>query len=190
MFVLGQTSLQAGLEPVPANDLSRVAENFRANCVPGVARVLGCWGNREESIPPGKKHELFLPWPQRQDWPFVKLPDDVREDFETLANARMEASLKAHERDPRKSPLLPFEPRDTRPSREGKDVDAGNRKIELRNGDLVYFAAGPGGRITEISYSAIWRKWVRKDGRPAKAREFFPGELNPFSPERKKLTGA
>jgi hypothetical protein len=71
----------------------------------------------------------------------------------------MEASLKAHEREPGKHPLRPFEPRDTRPGREGARVPEEQRRIRIQDRGLVYFGVDSKSReVNEISFSAIWRK--------------------------------
>jgi CRISPR-associated protein (TIGR03986 family) len=189
-YVLGQTPLEGAADPVPIEEAKRLDEDRRRTWKPGVMRVLGCWGNREAEIPPGKKHEVFLPWPERPDWPVVEIPGSVVDEFHELCAARMEASLKAHERDPRKNPLLPFEPRDTRPGRESKSTPKAQRLILLKKGDLVYFGVDERGTINEISFSAIWRKTVRNGTDSAKASEFFPAELSPFSHTRGTVSPA
>jgi hypothetical protein len=152
-YVLGQVPLQGASDPVPVEQVLRLSEEERRFWRPGVMRVLGCWDNRESSMPPGKKHEIFLPWPDNA--PIVEIPKQVVDEFHEVCDARMEASLNAHERDPEVHPLLPFEPRDTRPGREGKHVPKEQRLIRLKKGDLVYFGVDLGGDVNEISFSAI-----------------------------------
>ena len=91
--------------------------------------------------------------------------------------------------------MLPFEPKETRngrggPPETGEKFNVEKRGIRLKDGDLVYFAAGKGGVITEFSFSAVWRKPVRCAGKPAKSGEFFPSELWPFHPDRKTISPA
>jgi CRISPR-associated protein (TIGR03986 family) len=187
-FILGQLPLDDQRDPLPYD---QEVHKFEEDWVPGVMRVLGCWGNRTESMPHTKRHEIFLPWPQDPKWPVVKLDRDVVEEFEDLCNQRMEASLKAHERDSLKNPLLPFEPRDTRPSREGAHVPEEKRRIKVQHQDLVYFGVDSRtGEVNEISFSAIWRKAVKNGGRPATTGVFFPHELWPLEEQRTTLSAA
>ena len=95
-FVLGQDPILPRATPVKWQELgSRVAEADRSLWLPGVMRVLGCWGNREKSemIPTGKKHELFLPWPASPNWPVVPLSEQVVEEFHALCDERAESKL-------------------------------------------------------------------------------------------------
>lgn len=187
-YVLGQVPLQGGSDPLPVEEARGLSEEERKSWRPGVVRVLGCWGNRESDMPPGKKHEIFLPWPDSS--PVVSIPKQVVDEFHDVCDARMEASLKAHERDPEAHPLLPFEPKDTRPSREGRRVPEAQRLIRLKKGDLVYFGVDGSGNVNEISFSAVWRKPVRNGAHTATASEFFPAELSPFSYQRANLSEA
>lgn len=148
----------------------------------GFLRVLGCWGDRKDLIPQGKKHELWLPEPSNGG---PELPIDPRalQRFHQLADERTEASLKAGD------PVMPFHPLDT-PRNE--DPAQFGQRFRVKPGDLVYFDVDNKGTVTEVALSAIWRGRVEtRDGQGAGAIEFFQAvdpNLVPFSPARQQIT--
>jgi len=200
-FLVGQEILNIELAGW-ARKWSEIPTAERANYVAGVFRVLGVWGR---DVPDTKKHELFLPIPnvlQRLVDPEnstlrlprmedverkVEISDEAWNRFHDLAGERWEAV-----KDRTDDPILPYEPRDTRPNR-GRD------KLQLRSGDLVYFRVERNaGRVAaEIALSSNWRSRVEKttDGTKAAARvhDFFrraDEELVPFQPGRRRVTPA
>jgi CRISPR-associated protein (TIGR03986 family) len=184
-FVLSQLPAFGGTQDaLPDYDPQRHPMN--QYWVKGVVRALGCWPeNRQESMPPGKKHELFLPLPLPtiQKWPGFEIPTHVVKTFHALCDERTEATRERYFEN-NKNPLLPFEPYGTREERYRED-DPEKSKIRLKDGDIVYFDVGPDGEICEISFSAIWRGLI-----PGTAKNFFPAELLPFNHEKNSLTAA
>jgi CRISPR-associated protein (TIGR03986 family) len=145
----------------------------------GLVRVLGCWGDRKEHIPPGKRHELWIPLP---DAAVKALPisDEAKARFEDLAN-------ECTDRDE----SLPYEPKDTRQYKDGCRAE---KYLRPQAGDMVYFDVDSSGmQVTEISFSTIWRSRVEdpKSGRAAATHAFFEqidGELLPFHSGRKTVS--
>lgn len=154
---------------VPPNQLKQYTR--------GILRVLGCY-EKGDQIPTGKKHEIFIPYPQEaENWPTFPIPDEVVKRFEELADQRTEDSLKSDDDE-----LLPFNPRGTERNKNSEKYD---ENFRLKDGDLVYFrveGAPGGGRIAEIALSSIWRGRVeeRLQGRLqwAGIHRFF-GALSP-----------
>ena len=148
---------------------------------PGMVRVLGCWGEREKQMPPGKHHELWIPLPDAAA-KAIPISEEARERFAQLANERTD-----------RDESLPFEPKDTRQYRDGRRE---GKYLDLRAGDMVYFEVdAAGAKVTEIAYSAIWRGRV-EDARThsaATSHAFFAQidpELLPFHPGRKTISMA
>jgi len=156
----------------------------------GVLRVLGCWGNRESSIPTGKKHEVFIPYNEEMEsWRAAPVPKVVWDKFHELADERSDASEFP-------KPALPYEPRNTRGNRDAIE-DLHERRIRLKPGDLVFFDISANGEeVSELSLSSIWRNRVeqRVGGLPVKAYRSFDffsqidRELLPFHKGRTRLT--
>ncbi len=63
----------------------------------GLYRVLGCWGDRKEDIPPGKKHELWVPLPPPGAVRTLPIQQNAIDRFHELADERTAAD-----------PRLPF----------------------------------------------------------------------------------
>jgi hypothetical protein len=171
-------------KPNPGNRKFLVAQDPERD-VPvrdGLYRVLGCWGDRREEIPEGKKHELWLPVPGTDVKPIAIDPVAI-ERFHDLADERTDASLKA------KLPVMPFHPLDT--PRNSDPTEYG-QKFRLKAGDLVYFEVSEAGVAIEIALAAIWRGRVETaDGKPAGAHQFFSSvdpDLVPFQPGRERIT--
>ncbi|NOY54350.1 MAG: TIGR03986 family CRISPR-associated RAMP protein [Deltaproteobacteria bacterium] len=160
-----------------------IPDHERSVYTRGIIRVLGCWGDR--AIPNTKKHEIFIPCPEKPEaWEAFLIPDDVVNRFHELADARTDAD---------ENGKLPYEPKDTK-----RNMDPANdgKKFRLKEGDLVFFKPHPRwNTIEEISLSSIWRgrvEWIvnnRMEG--ARGRDFFRAvdkELLPFNGERKQIT--
>jgi CRISPR-associated protein (TIGR03986 family) len=182
-YVVSQKPL-AGASLVPTATKDEIPESVRGFATVGLIRVLGCFPPREQTIPKGKKHELFLPYPIRKDWPRVPILPSAVERFHELCDERSEATWK-------KDSVLPFEPLNTRPGRD-RARSAKDAAIRLKHGDLVYFRPDKDGEnIAEISFSAIWRGRVEDNaGNAAKAFAFFPARLWPYGEEKQKQRGA
>jgi hypothetical protein len=166
-FVVGQKVLQ-GHATDHLQELDTPGVALPAGHVRGIVRVLGVWGDRETNIPEGKKHELFLPFPQALEDDFNGagtrlrlIPGHVVERFHALADQRTD-----------EDDTLPYEPRDT--SRNGSP-DAGG--FRLKTGDLVYFTIDGYGHVSDIALSSIWRGRVEHSttGKPtpATSHDFF-----------------
>lgn len=138
----------------------------------GILHILGIKG-READIPQTKKQEFFIPYPNPTsiNSPAPKklpIPDNVIENFVTLA-----AERNAEDKN------LPFLP-----------VNYEKWKPEV--GQLVYFDVRRNQEnaieVSEISFSAIWRKLLNGD-----SHEFFgniDADLLPWNPLRTHLTPA
>ena len=175
-FVLSQLAIDDN-DPVPYDPKIHTPDQ---GWVAGYIRALGCWPQeRQSSIPPTKKHELFIPVTGQTTF---EIPKEVVDRFHTLADERTEASVKRWEAKPFENPLLPFEPKGTREDRYKNDS---NHKLALQTGDIVYFDVDSTGRVSEISFSSIWRGQVR-----GKLRDFFPPALLPFDDTKQTLTPA
>jgi CRISPR-associated protein (TIGR03986 family) len=174
---------QAAMQPLPLyNPEQHLPQN---HWVPGVIRALGCWPpERQAAMPNTKKHELFLPIPTDPNWPKHEIPEAVVQTFHDLCDERTEATWERNKKKPRENPLLPFEPKGTREERYGRDK-AEEARIRLKHGDIVYFDVDDQGRISEISFSSIWRAKI-----PGTAKSFFPSALLPFNHEKETLTPA
>jgi CRISPR-associated protein (TIGR03986 family) len=107
----------------------------------GILRILGFKGHEEE-IPKGKKHEIFIPFSNEQE----SKPQtfDIDEPIRIFYKIAEERSLAED--------YLPFHLKGSMRNSKKK----GNR-IELRDGDLVFFKAKEN-KIVEISLSSIWRR--------------------------------
>lgn len=152
--------------------------------VPGIWRVLGCAEPRQIAQP--KKHELFIPVTfsadfqvESNDGPepsLIPVDDEVIDRFEGIARELTQDWRKAD-----KSAVRPYEPEGTRSSRlpDGKP-----QRLQLKAGDVVYFGISkrPSVRVTEVSFSAIWRKY---SGRSFEYFSRMSPHLLPMSPERR-----
>lgn len=139
----------------------------------GIIRVLGIEG-REKDIPTTKKHEIFIPYPDKvKDIPLLDVRDALKQ-FHELADERSEADEK-----------FPFTLKGmgkTRVKKRKKKV------IRLQDGDLVFFRSEKkDGRIVvaELAISSIWRRGKES------SYKYFEGidkELLPMNPERKNIS--
>ena len=146
-WLLGQLAVP-GQDPIPESEWAGRSEVDRRSFSRGLLRVLGLTG-RETVLPPTRKHELFIPYPDgMENAPCFLIPDDVWDTFHLLANLRTE-----------EDPTLPFH---VQGSKRNGQSDPEDQRIELRTEDLVYFDvenAAPHS-ITAIALSSIWRKYV------------------------------
>jgi CRISPR-associated protein (TIGR03986 family) len=169
-------------KPNPDNPKFAVAQDAgNYDPQPGMLRILGCWGDRAEQIPEGKKHELWLPMPG-SDVPTLDLDEAVLAQFHELADERTAETEE-------KSPPLPFHPAGTQ---RNDDPGKWGNRFRVKAGDLVYFDLDDNSKVREIALSAIWRGMVKdKAGKGAGASQFFQAvdtDLVPFSRDRKEKT--
>ncbi len=116
------------------------------------------------------KHNYFIPFDGNNENFLLDIDENILERFRNLASERAQAVTE-------EGPPLPHMPQHTG---KGKDFD-------LVDGDIVVFDVNEEGMVSEISYSAIWRKDC------GTVHDFFKRidqELLPFSPERKKVSPA
>ncbi len=150
----------------------------------GILRVLGI-ENREKEIPikrkngkiVGKKHEIFIPYPE---------DESCRNDILDLGDALGRFHMMADER-AGKDGKYPFELKGM-----GRIWIEDRKTLRLRENDLVFFDVKKDAdgkyRVSRISISAIWRMECG-----GTVHDFFKRidqELLPFSPERKKVSPA
>lgn len=166
---------------ITAGEFAALTLNQKQHYTPGMLRILGIEG-RELHIPFTKSHELFIP--ALKALPNLPVPDEVVACFRTIAKERNEETKEQHKKDPRKTPLLPF-------------ALKGYNSWELESGQLVFFDIEENNgkiEVSEISFSAIWRKPVEGD-----SHDFFqkidanlrnPSNLLPWNPSRNNLTPA
>ncbi len=166
-----------------------IVEQPRSGYTRGILRVLGIDG-REKDIPTGynirneqvgKKHEIFIPYPEDESKQNPLLDATVAlKNFHRLCDERAD-----------KEGYLPFHLKGMERTRI-HDVST----IRLKEGDLVYFdvkEAEDGNIIvSELSISSLWRKAPRyPDGQVATLHDFLPErELAPFSSNRQCLSPA
>ncbi len=119
---------------------------------------------------PNKKHETFIPWNGQIDESELL---DVDEGLVAAFNAQL---VQRHEALP-EFPHLPV----------GYNRDWRGESPQLvRDGDLLYYEQD-NEKVTELSYSAIWRKPV---GNLYDAIESIDANLLPWNPDRQQLTPA
>jgi CRISPR-associated protein (TIGR03986 family) len=176
-FLIGQEPLDRQ-DPILWED---IPEAIRPQYTRGIIRSLGCYGR---DIPPTKKHELFIPFPDKIDEALLlAISNDALERFYDLADQRTD-----------EDPTLPYEPQGT-----ARNLSVNNDKdhtIRLKQGDLVFFVPDPvRNQVDRISFSSIWRDRVeiiesgKKSG--ATAHTFFRQvneALVPFDSRRQLLT--
>lgn len=137
----------------------------------GVLFVLGIEG-REGEIPKTKHHERFIPTPPSKTIKDkeLEIPKSIVDRFLETAEARNKCDK-----------ALPFLP-------QGYD-GISTREWLVANGDLVYFDIDKDGRVTEISYSSIWRQAI--DGTIHDAFSAISHNLVPWGyGDRRNLTPA
>ncbi len=142
----GRFLLAQGIEgmPISQSEFDALAPAQQADYTRGFLRILGI-EDRESEIPTTKKHEYFIPYPVgcERSIPCFDATAAL-EHFHQLADQRTETD-----------PSLPFE---VAGSRRNSSPAGGDRKLRLREGDLVYFRPNAEGTaIAEVSISSIWR---------------------------------
>jgi CRISPR-associated protein (TIGR03986 family) len=171
----GQTEAVDLKSEAQFNDLD---EQLKDSYHRGFLRVMG----EGRSMPPGRRHELFVPYPvevENDSQARLRIPEFVVARFEELAAQRTEDDKS-----------LPYHPIGTPRNITGKD------EFTIKTGDLVYYETEPDGKVvSEIALSSIWRGRVEtnESGSPANAsaHAFFSAvdqELLPFNPSREVIT--
>ncbi|MDH3349400.1 MAG: TIGR03986 family CRISPR-associated RAMP protein [Desulfobulbaceae bacterium] len=176
-YIIGQRAVGGNRSPIYHEDDPRVD---KTTMVRGILRVLS--GGRRSDMPPSKKHELFIPYPEEAvNWRKFPLPNNVVTNFHTLADERTKAE---------KEKCLPFEPLGTL---RNTSTDPDDRKFRLKTGDIVYFGVDDPGKIDEIAMSSIWRGGPLENGTLTGVHDFFKAidpELLPYTKERSYLSPA
>ncbi len=151
-FLLGQKLSDQQI--ITAEDYEKIeSTEEKAKYTQGILHVLGIDG-REEQLPRTKKHEKFIPIP-RKSQNKLELPDQVVENFKALSEERKKASNN-EKNDAQK---LPFLPKGYKARKEAKDQNY----WEPQHGELVYFDIDQTGKVSEISYTSIWRQAIEGD---------------------------
>lgn len=173
------------------------------NQVRGILRILGVTSSRSDEIPSGKRHELFIPYPESMErdfekpegtpgklWREIPISKEALDRFQQLADTRTAEAKKEDKPDE----ILPYHPHGT-----SRNLDSKSRLFRLKHGDLVYFKPnGDGTAIAEISLSSIWRGRVESlanpgdEPRPVTTWDFFsrinPNLLPAGAPGKTELT--
>ncbi len=209
-FLLGQKVEGEG--PISEEEYQKLGKP--TGYIRGILRVLGI-DDRIANMPMGKRHEIFIPFPEGIDQAPTYGIEEAIEKFHELADQRTEEDRQRS---------LPFEVKGSKRSDDPKKFEG---KIRLRARDLVFFEAqglaasattpaGPGRstggfgsvrivpregavvalsqnaaevKITQIAISSIWR---REAG--GRVHDFFrkispkSQEFLPFNPERTTVT--
>lgn len=186
--ILGQKLQNDPKELIPNEQVN--AEN---NKITGVLRILGI-DDRKEQLPSTKKHELFIPYNQGNKYTTLTIAPQALENFCILAKERLEESKK--NRSLSKGIRLPFLPKGYEQYyKEFYNKQDKNKYAKLQTGMLVFFDVDNQKIdkenklpiVTELSFSANWRKNVGKN------RSYFEKispNLLPFNPQRENLTPA
>ncbi len=129
----------------------QLPEPEKAQYTRGIIHALGIEG-REAEIPHTKKHEKFIPIPPANSYGDKELPipQKVIDDFAAIAQQCAKDSKNAKSQ-------TPFLPQGYRTNKNDDDY------WQPAPGELVYFDIDASGQVTEISYSAIWRKKINGD---------------------------
>lgn len=175
-FCLG-LDLPSGEEPIPETEWQALSDEDQRRFTRGILLVLGLGDGKAGELPPTKKHEYFLPFPnEREGAPALPLAPHVIEEFQELARDAAELPRGGG------TTRFPF-------LHEGRDRPASTNALP-RPGDLVYYDTDPKSRaVSRISYSALWRRFVPggslrdRIGRVSK-------DLLPFHAGRDQLTAA
>lgn len=128
----------------------------------GILRVLGVHGRDDIPVyqpgPPerhGKKHELFLPYPEDiETRPTLPVPEWVIARFHDLADERTATRA-----------VFPYELHGTQ--RGGQDD-----KVRLQHGSLVYYREA-NGQVREVSLSSIWREAAASGEKRFSTHQYF-----------------
>lgn len=177
MFVLGQRILEDRI--LIEAEFNSLQPSEKPEYVRGFLYVLGIQG-REAEIPHTKRHERFIPYPEtRKKFRKIPIQESALKNFQAIAKQRIEA--------PKEGEIdLPFLPQGY--SLERFKENGGKPS----DGDLMYFNfenLDGIDQVTEISYSAIWRRPVKGTVHGAFAK--IQPNLVPWgSPSRSALTPA
>lgn len=217
-FIVGQK--QANLRPRGRKRVCHQdelpADHQQQGLVRGFLRVLG---GLDREMPPTKRHEIFIPFPEDQiARSLLPIKEKALDHFIDLADERSEAAKSDVRRAKTKPerlriarPYSPFASTDEmRKDREPACRD-GTSKVRLREGQILYFdfeEREDGQRfVTRLSFSAIWRDGMwhndpiaggesggqRRSARPVSMRELFAHhdpDLVPMGPGRQHVTPA
>ncbi|MDS4074414.1 MAG: RAMP superfamily CRISPR-associated protein [Candidatus Accumulibacter sp.] len=150
-YAIGQVPLPVGKYPLSAAEYKKLQQTDPELAKTYVRGWLRIMGHPDRELPPGRKFELFVPYPvELDDYEPYTLPvlDSALERFAQLSVERYAAQEKERPADVRLH--LPFSPINA-----DRDPD---QPLAPKDGDLVYFKpASDGESIAEISYSALWR---------------------------------
>ena len=111
----------------------------------GLFKILGVGPERNDNMPPTKKHELFLFVDDNKTK--IRILEQAIENFNTLADERSETN----EEGAQTEELLPYSPKGRQ-----RDIMEGKESLRLKPNDVVYYEDN-GQEVTKISFSACWR---------------------------------
>jgi CRISPR-associated protein (TIGR03986 family) len=171
----GRTAIgqKGDMKPLTEKQWMNLSKEEQAGYTRGIVRIM--WSPaRADDMPFGKKHELFIPYPEafeKDGIPKFPISAEAVKRFHLLADERGEDSELKH----------PYVPIGTRSEPQGKN-------LRLRDGDIVYFVPTKDGtEVAEISFSSIWR------GYAGTVEDYFrkvDPELLPFNKTRTRITPA
>jgi CRISPR-associated protein (TIGR03986 family) len=162
--------------------ITRIPDQRAENTPSATRGVLYILGHHGLDLMPNKRHEWFVPFPEYALDPnrrrTLTVPTEVLNDFLRLAKERRDADARF--------PLLPKGYDDRSPK-----IPLGKDGALLQDGDLVYFDTD-GQRITQVSFSALWRRVVRGTLHGAFTNAAGPlgKDIVPWNRERHGLTPA
>lgn len=181
-FLTGQSVATDNNQPISQTeyDALRNEPERQKEYTKGILRVLGITG-RENDIPQGKTHEIFIPLPQGVCSNACLNVDDALAKFYKLADQRTNADAD-----------LPF-------TLKGMERVGDNKQLRLTENDLVFFSLKNEGSIApevkEISVSSIWRNDAGGTVFEYFSSKFKKGAVQekehlPFHAERNKISPA
>ena len=152
----------------------------------GILRVLGVFDSRDKEMPT-KKHEIFVPYTEADA---VRPTFDITADAWRTFHALADQQASQNKESTKPGDRLPFHTKGSCRA-EQANIKRIEHPLRLRDGDLVFFQAGPGDGaepvVTELAVSSIWRK----DSGPVHAYfQNLSPELLPFHHERQWITVA
>ncbi len=146
----------------------------------GILRVL-YKSNRADDMPPTKKHEIFIPYPEKsENSPTFSIEPEALENFYRLASGREKENerRKGTSLDP-----LPYALKGSQP------FPSRDNPYRLKDKDIVFFVPGSTGEsVVKLRVSQLWREEI-----PHPPHDFFKAvhpELLPFHKGREKITPA
>lgn len=171
--------------------------NGATPAVAGIIRIMGT-SERQGEMPSGRTNEYFIPIPD-QTTSFAayiqnidkshlfKIDKEAIDRFHELADERTRSQK--NKRDNHEIPdnlHLPFEPKGT-----ARNTNPDEPNLRLKHGDIVYYRAdNKNNTVTEIAFSAIWRKQVGIDNSVQRVGDFFDTEHLAFHQKRKHISPA